>query len=53
MRVCRGVLLPNLYNQVFDVAELFKALNVDDAEDELPVFIHVAGGAKVLAAGLV
>jgi len=43
-----GVLLPNLYNQVFDVAELFKALNVDDAEDELPVFIHVAGGAKVL-----
>ena len=53
MRVCRGVLLPNLYNQVFDVAELFKALNVDDNDDELPVFIRVAGGAKVLAAGLV
>jgi len=43
-----GVLLPNLYNQVFDVAELFKALNVDDNDDELPVFLHVHGGAKVL-----
>lgn len=33
----RNVLLPNLMNQVLDVAELFKSLNVDDA-DEDPVW---------------